>query len=132
MAISIGVDVKTLSSKLGHFSAGFTLDTYTHTHITNDMLRRSAASWNWLTITTKKIQSLLQYWCENEAWGTINQEGQEIVPCRFDEIYEVEGTDRLYFVHEGGWESGHFSIYDVQEQKAITGQMKKPITDADG
>ena len=37
MAISIGVDVKTLSSKLGHFSAGFTLNTYTH--ITNDMQR---------------------------------------------------------------------------------------------
>lgn len=35
MTISNGVDVKTLSSMLGHFSAGFTLDTYTH--ITNDM-----------------------------------------------------------------------------------------------
>ena len=35
MAISSGVDVKTLSSMLGHFSAGFTLDTYTH--ITNEM-----------------------------------------------------------------------------------------------
>lgn len=30
MAISSGMDVKTLSSMLGHFSAGFTLDTYTH------------------------------------------------------------------------------------------------------
>ncbi len=40
MAISNGVDVKTLSSMLGHFSAGFTLDTYTH--ITNDMQRGAA------------------------------------------------------------------------------------------
>ncbi|MBS5480550.1 MAG: tyrosine-type recombinase/integrase, partial [Clostridiales bacterium] len=40
MAISSGVDVKTLSSMLGHFSAGFTLDTYTH--ITNDMQRGAA------------------------------------------------------------------------------------------
>ena len=35
MALSSGVDVKTLSSMLGHYSAGFTLDTYTH--ITNDI-----------------------------------------------------------------------------------------------
>lgn len=40
MAISSGVDVKTLSSMLGHFSAGFTLDAYTH--ITNDMQRGAA------------------------------------------------------------------------------------------
>lgn len=37
MAISSGLDVKTLSSMLGHYSTGFTLDTYTH--ITNDMQR---------------------------------------------------------------------------------------------
>ena len=40
MALSSGVDAKTLSSMLGHFSAGFTLDTYTH--ITNDMQRGAA------------------------------------------------------------------------------------------
>ena len=40
MAISSGVDVKTLSSMLGHFSAGFTPDTYTH--IINDMQRGAA------------------------------------------------------------------------------------------
>ena len=40
LAISSGVDVKTLSSMLGHYSAGFTLDTYTH--ITNDMQRGAA------------------------------------------------------------------------------------------
>ena len=40
MAISSGVDVKTLSSMLGHYSAGFTLDIYTH--ITNDMQRGAA------------------------------------------------------------------------------------------
>lgn len=29
-ALQNGVDVKTVSGMLGHFSAGFTLDTYTH------------------------------------------------------------------------------------------------------
>ena len=30
LALQNGVDIKTLSGMLGHFSAGFTLDTYTH------------------------------------------------------------------------------------------------------
>ncbi len=30
LALQNGVDVKTLSAMLGHYSAGFTLDTYTH------------------------------------------------------------------------------------------------------
>ena len=34
------MDVKTLSGALGHYDAGFTLDTYTH--ITNDMQRGAA------------------------------------------------------------------------------------------
>ena len=30
LALQTGVDVKTVSGMLGHFSAGFTLDTYAH------------------------------------------------------------------------------------------------------
>lgn len=40
IALQSGVDVKTLSGMLGHYSAGFTLDTYTH--ITSDMQRGAA------------------------------------------------------------------------------------------
>ena len=69
--------------------------------------------------TTVEKKGKLQYWCENESWGIIDQQDHEIVPCRFDELYEIEGTDRLYFVHEGGWDNGHFAIYDVLEQKVI-------------
>ena len=41
MTISLqnGVDVKTLSNALGRYSAGFTLDTYTHT---TQRMRREA------------------------------------------------------------------------------------------
>ena len=42
MALQNGVDVKTVSSMLGHYSAGFTLDIYTH--ITDDMQRTAAAN----------------------------------------------------------------------------------------
>ena len=40
MVLSSGVDVKTLSSMLCHYSAGVTLETYTH--IINDMQRGTA------------------------------------------------------------------------------------------
>ena len=40
LAIQQGVDAKTVSSILGHYSAGFTLDTYTH--ITGEMQKEAA------------------------------------------------------------------------------------------
>ena len=40
LAIQSGVDVKTVSGILGHYSAGFTLDTYTH--VTGEMQREAA------------------------------------------------------------------------------------------
>ena len=40
MAVQSGVDIKTLSSMLGHYSTGFTLDTYTHV---TDRMQKSAA-----------------------------------------------------------------------------------------
>ena len=40
LSLKNGVDVKTLSSMLGHYSAGFTLSTYTHA--TPEMMREAA------------------------------------------------------------------------------------------
>lgn len=60
-----------------------------------------------------------KYWCENERWGVIDQSEKEIVPCRFDELYEIGDTDRLYFVHEGGWEKGTYAIFDIDTQQII-------------
>ena len=40
LALQNGVDIKTLSSMLGHYSAGFTLDTYAH--VTDKMQREAA------------------------------------------------------------------------------------------
>ena len=42
MALQNGVDVKTVSSMLGHYSAGFTLDTYAH--VTTDAQTQSGAN----------------------------------------------------------------------------------------
>ena len=40
LALQNGVDVKTVSSMLGHYSAGFTLDTYAH--VTTDARLKAA------------------------------------------------------------------------------------------
>ena len=40
LAIQNGVDAKTVSNILGHYSAGFTLDTYTH--VTSEMQKDAA------------------------------------------------------------------------------------------
>ena len=40
LALQNGVDVKTVSGMLGHFSAGFTLDTYAH--VTTQAQRQAA------------------------------------------------------------------------------------------
>ena len=40
MALQNGVDVKTVSSMLGHYDAGFTLDTYAH--VTTDAQLKAA------------------------------------------------------------------------------------------
>ena len=41
VALAEGVDYKTLSAMLGHYSVAFTLDTYAH--VTDDMIHDAAA-----------------------------------------------------------------------------------------
>ena len=72
---------------------------------------------DWDVKTTKDGKE--QYWCDNEQWGVIDQNENEIVPCRFDELYEIDNTDRLYFVHEGGWENGHYAVFDTKTKEVI-------------
>ena len=40
--------------------------------------------------TTVEKKGKLQYWCEKEGWDVIDQHDREIVPCRFDELYELK------------------------------------------
>ena len=67
----------------------------------------------------KAVDGRDQYWCENEQWGVIDTKENEIIPCVYDEISAVDDTDRLYIVHEGGWENGHYAIFDIKTQKII-------------
>lgn len=67
----------------------------------------------------KEANGQKSYWCEHEAWGVIDRDGGEIIPCAYDELYDIEGTSRYFFVHEGGWENGHNAVYDTEVRRAI-------------
>lgn len=71
---------------------------------------------NW-SVTEKDGRE--QYWCDNEQWGVIDPDGNEIVPCEYDELYRIENTNRLFFVHQGGWEKGNYAIYDIERNQVI-------------
>ncbi len=60
-----------------------------------------------------------RYWCNNEQWGVIDKSNREIVPCAFDEVYEITDTDRLYLIHQGGFETGKYGVFDVEERQVI-------------
>ncbi|MFI3327063.1 MAG: site-specific integrase [Clostridia bacterium] len=58
LALQNGVDIKTVSSILGHFSAGFTLDTYTHVTTTAQLNAANTMSGILTNATTSKIDTL--------------------------------------------------------------------------
>lgn len=60
-----------------------------------------------------------RYWCNNEAWGIIDRSGNEIVPCTYDEIFDIENTDRYILCHKGGWKNGCYCIYDIEEKAEL-------------
>ena len=60
-----------------------------------------------------------QYWCENEGWGMIDRSGNEIVPCIYDEIFNIENTDRYLLCHKGGWKNGCYCINDIEEKAEL-------------
>lgn len=56
---------------------------------------------------------------ENEAWGIINLQGDEVIPCLYDEIYQIDNTDILYLAHKGGWENGNYCVINTKIKDEI-------------
>jgi len=57
------------------------------------------------------------YWTEEELWGVIDKNGNEIIPCIYDEIREFMNDDfsfceDYYQVHVGGWKEGKWAVID--------------------
>ena len=60
-----------------------------------------------------------RYDWENEAWGIINMQGEIIVPCKYDELYQIDDSENLYLAHKDGWENGNYCIVDSNTQEEI-------------
>ena len=54
LALQNGVDIKTVSGMLGHFSAGFTLDTYAHVTTSQPSVKRQK---QWVTFSLARYSA---------------------------------------------------------------------------
>jgi len=58
------------------------------------------------------------WWSEEMLWGFIDKQGNEVVPCKFDEIqiFQNENSEKYeteYFkAHIGGWKEGKWGVID--------------------
>ena len=57
-----------------------------------------------------------KYWREEELWGMIDKNGNEIIPCQFDEIkYFTFNNNTPYLqAHYGGWEPENGVLLTIQ------------------
>lgn len=53
-----------------------------------------------------------RYWTEEELWGSIDKQGNTVIPFIFDEIVEIGDDAGLYKAHYGGWKEGHWGVID--------------------
>lgn len=53
-----------------------------------------------------------RYWTEEELWGGIDKNGNEVIPCVFDEIKFFNDCTEVYMAHVGGWQDGHWGVID--------------------
>ena len=68
----------------------------------------------------KKSKWKNRYWTETELWGMIDKEGNEVIPCKFDEINffmhcgkgKDEDDSSYLMAHYGGWKTGKWGIID--------------------
>lgn len=52
------------------------------------------------------------YWTEEEFWGAIDKDGNEVIPFIFDEIKHFFNRSDLFMAHYGGWENGLWGVID--------------------
>lgn len=51
-----------------------------------------------------------RYWTDDELWGGIDKDGNEVIPFIFDEIKSTWDTDGIYLAHYGGWKEGKWGV----------------------
>ena len=55
-----------------------------------------------------------RYWTEEELWGAIDKDGNEVIPFIFDEIKHFNDRTDIFMVHHGGWKDGHWGVIDCK------------------
>lgn len=53
-----------------------------------------------------------RYWTEEELWGAIDKDGNEVIPFIFDEIKHFFDRTDMFMAHYGGWKDGHWGVID--------------------
>lgn len=56
---------------------------------------------------------------KDESWGVIDMQGQIIVPCIYDELYQIDNSEYLYLAHKGGWKNGNYCIVDSNTKDEV-------------
>ena len=51
-----------------------------------------------------------RYWTEEELWGAIDKNGNEVIPFIFDEIKHFYDTTEVFMAHYGGWKEGKWGV----------------------
>ena len=62
-----------------------------------------------------------RYWTEKELWGVIDKNGNEVIPCKYDELLDI-CDGKFFSAHTGGWKDGKWGVIDLQQNWLI-----KPI-----
>ncbi len=52
------------------------------------------------------------YWSDVMLWGAVDENGREIIPCKFDELLDLDNDREFIGAHYGGWENGAWGIID--------------------
>ena len=60
-----------------------------------------------------------EYWCDEEKWGVIDKNENEIAPFIFDELSLIDDTDRYIFGHANGWDNGYYCVFDIEASEII-------------
>lgn len=55
-----------------------------------------------------------RYWTEEELWGAIDKDGNEVIPFIFDEIKHFFDRSDMFMVHYGGRKDGHWGVIDCK------------------
>ncbi|MBO4953824.1 MAG: WG repeat-containing protein, partial [Clostridia bacterium] len=71
------------------------------------------AKGRWVAADRYGKRDQIAYRSEDERWGVIDVNGNEVLPFIFDDIQTIEDRPGDFIVHHGGWEDGKCGIFSA-------------------